>query len=129
MKCLRRTLRRGWGRKKLLSVRDIHRRGRVSGQHSDETSGCSGSHQGAATGSCAACWCPSMAKDLADLSYDAAKAALEEKKIGQVAPNIKNAAQLTGNEMSSNKTHYYGHIDMSQSEFGTTVSVFDIVKF
>jgi hypothetical protein len=41
------------------------------------------------------------AKDLADLSFSAAKEAKEDGKYGQVAPNIKNAAQLTGIDMSS----------------------------
>lgn len=43
------------------------------------------------------------AKHLADLSYQAAKEALDGGKFGQVAPNIKNAAQLTGIDMT-NKT-------------------------
>ncbi|QHM71290.1 terminase small subunit [Mixta intestinalis] len=56
------------------------------------------------------------AKDLADLSYNAAKAALNDKKFGQVAPNIKNAAQLTGIEMSNNKTEV--NVDLAGLSYG-----------
>lgn len=41
------------------------------------------------------------AKDLADLSYQAAQAAKTAGKFGQVAPNVKNAAMLTGLEMGN----------------------------
>ncbi|EIU7558149.1 terminase small subunit [Providencia rettgeri] len=56
------------------------------------------------------------AKDLADLSFKAAKDALEDKKFGQVAPNIKNAAQLTGIEMSTNKTEV--NVDLAGLSYG-----------
>nr|WP_254684210.1 terminase small subunit [Providencia heimbachae] len=56
------------------------------------------------------------AKDLADLSYKAAQDALQDKKFGQVAPNIKNAAQLTGIEMSTNKTEV--NVDLAGLSYG-----------
>ncbi|WP_273818060.1 terminase small subunit [Providencia rettgeri] len=56
------------------------------------------------------------AKDLADLSFKAAKDALQDKKFGQVAPNIKNAAQLTGIEMSTNKTEV--NVDLVGLSYG-----------
>ncbi|EPC7688599.1 terminase small subunit [Providencia stuartii] len=56
------------------------------------------------------------AKDLADLSFKAAKDALQDKKFGQVAPNIKNAAQLTGIEMSTNKTEV--NVDLAGLSYG-----------
>ncbi|MBC8947211.1 terminase small subunit [Xenorhabdus indica] len=56
------------------------------------------------------------AKDLADLSYQAAKEAAESGKFGQVAPNIKNAAQLTGIDMSSNKTEV--NVDLAGLSYG-----------
>ncbi|WP_340619327.1 terminase small subunit [Xenorhabdus siamensis] len=56
------------------------------------------------------------AKDLADLSFKSAKAALGAKKFGQVAPNIKNAAQLTGIDMSSNKTEV--NVDLAGLSYG-----------
>ncbi|MER5082244.1 hypothetical protein [Providencia stuartii] len=56
------------------------------------------------------------AKDLADLSFKAAKDALQDKKFGQVAPNIKNAAQLTGIEMSTNKTEV--NVDLAGLTYG-----------
>ncbi|WP_312384822.1 terminase small subunit [Atlantibacter subterraneus] len=55
------------------------------------------------------------AKDLAELSYKSAKEALQEKKFGQVAPNIKNAAQLTGIDMS-NKTEV--NVDLAGLSYG-----------
>jgi phage terminase small subunit len=45
---------------------------------------------------------------LAELSYKSAQQALKKEKFGQVAPNIKNAAQLTGIDMSTNKTEVTG---------------------
>ncbi|EMQ2227351.1 terminase small subunit [Citrobacter freundii] len=56
------------------------------------------------------------AKDLADLSYKSAQQALQDKKFGQVAPNIKNAAQLTGIDMSSSKTEV--NVDLSGLSYG-----------
>lgn len=56
------------------------------------------------------------AKDLADLSFKAAQDALQDKKFGQVAPNIKNAAQLTGIEMSTNKTEV--NVDLAGLSYG-----------
>lgn len=56
------------------------------------------------------------AKDLADLSFKAAKDALDDKKFGQVAPNIKNAAQLTGIDMSTNKTEV--NVDLAGVSYG-----------
>lgn len=56
------------------------------------------------------------AKDLAELSYKSAKEALQEKKFGQVAPNIKNAAQLTGIDMASNKTEV--NVDLAGLSYG-----------
>ncbi|MBD2816333.1 terminase small subunit [Xenorhabdus sp. Flor] len=56
------------------------------------------------------------AKDLADLSYQAAKEAAESGKFGQVAPNIKNAAQLTGIDMSSSKTEV--NVDLAGLSYG-----------
>lgn len=56
------------------------------------------------------------AKDLADLSFKAAKDALTDKKFGQVAPNIKNAAQLTGIDMSTNKTEV--NVDLAGLSYG-----------
>ncbi|WP_272692045.1 MULTISPECIES: terminase small subunit [Providencia] len=56
------------------------------------------------------------AKDLADLSFKAAKDALQDKKFGQVVPNIKNAAQLTGIEMSTNKTEV--NVDLAGLSYG-----------
>ncbi|MDE1483967.1 terminase small subunit [Xenorhabdus bovienii] len=56
------------------------------------------------------------AKDLADLSYQAAKKAAESGKFGQVAPNIKNAAQLTGIDMSSSKTEV--NVDLAGLSYG-----------
>ena len=44
------------------------------------------------------------ARDLADLSFNAAKEAAAAKQFGQVAPNVKNAAQLIGVEMGASKT-------------------------
>ncbi|WP_257590216.1 hypothetical protein [Serratia marcescens] len=41
---------------------------------------------------------------LAELLYKSTQLALANKKLGQVAPNVKNAAQLTGIDMSTNKT-------------------------
>ncbi|EFK0764538.1 hypothetical protein AWB05_001675 [Escherichia coli] len=55
------------------------------------------------------------AKDLAELSYKSAKAALDAEKFGQVAPNIKNAAQLTGIDMS-NKTEV--NVDLAGLSYG-----------
>lgn len=56
------------------------------------------------------------AKDLAELSYKSAKEALQEKKFGQVAPNIKNAAQLTGIDMASSKTEV--NVDLAGLSYG-----------
>ncbi|WP_242689474.1 terminase small subunit [Photorhabdus cinerea] len=56
------------------------------------------------------------AKDLAELSHKAAQQALADKKFGQVAPNIKNAAQLTGIDMSSNKTEV--NVDLAGLSYG-----------
>ncbi|EKN4773926.1 terminase small subunit [Yersinia enterocolitica] len=56
------------------------------------------------------------AKDLADLSYKAAKEARAAGKFGQVAPNIKNAAQLTGLDMSTNKTEV--NVDLAGLSYG-----------
>ncbi|HID4048081.1 TPA: terminase small subunit [Pluralibacter gergoviae] len=56
------------------------------------------------------------AKDLAELSFKSAKEALQDKKFGQVAPNIKNAAQLTGIDMSSNKTEV--NVDLAGLSYG-----------
>ena len=56
------------------------------------------------------------AKDLAELSYKSAKQALQDKKFGQVAPNIKNAAQLTGIDMSTNKTEV--NVDLAGLSYG-----------
>jgi len=55
------------------------------------------------------------AKDLADLSFTAAKEAKQAGKYGQVAPNIKNAAQLTGIDMS-NKTEV--NVDLAGLSYG-----------
>lgn len=55
------------------------------------------------------------ARDLADLSYNAAKAAKAAGKFGQVAPNVKNAAQLTGIEMG-NKTEV--NVDLAGLSYG-----------
>ncbi len=56
------------------------------------------------------------AKDLAELSYKSAKLALDNKKFGQVAPNVKNAAQLTGIDMSTNKTEV--NVDLAGLSYG-----------
>lgn len=56
------------------------------------------------------------AKDLAELSFKSAKEALQDKKFGQVAPNIKNAAQLTGIDMSANKTEV--NVDLAGLSYG-----------
>lgn len=56
------------------------------------------------------------AKDLAELSFKSAKEALQDKKFGQVAPNIKNAAQLTGIDMSTNKTEV--NVDLAGLSYG-----------
>lgn len=56
------------------------------------------------------------AKDLAELSYKAGKEALGAGKFGQVAPNIKNAAQLTGIDMASNKTEV--NVDLAGLSYG-----------
>lgn len=56
------------------------------------------------------------AKDLAELSYKSAKEALADKKFGQVAPNIKNAAQLTGIDMTANKTEV--NVDLAGLNYG-----------
>ncbi|EBL3323395.1 hypothetical protein D4T62_10640 [Salmonella enterica subsp. enterica] len=56
------------------------------------------------------------AKDLAELSYKAAKDAAENGKYGQVAPNIKNAAQLTGIDMSTSKTEV--SVDLAGLSYG-----------
>ncbi|WP_447875612.1 terminase small subunit [Serratia fonticola] len=56
------------------------------------------------------------AKDLAELSYKSAKQALANKKFGQVAPNVKNAAQLTGIDMSTNKTEV--NVDLVGLSYG-----------
>ncbi|MBS9443014.1 terminase small subunit [Photorhabdus heterorhabditis] len=53
---------------------------------------------------------------LAELSFRAGKEALADKKFGQVAPNIKNAAQLTGIDMSSNKTEV--NVDLAGLSYG-----------
>jgi phage terminase small subunit len=55
------------------------------------------------------------AKDLADLSFKAAKEASAAGKFGQVAPNVKNAAQLTGIDMS-NKTEV--NVDLAGLSYG-----------
>ena len=55
------------------------------------------------------------AKDLAELSYKSAKATLDAAKFGQVAPNIKNAAQLTCIDMS-NKTEV--NVDLAGLSYG-----------
>lgn len=56
------------------------------------------------------------AKDLAELSYKASKEALSAGKFGQVAPNIKNAAQLTGIDMASSKTEV--NVDLAGLSYG-----------
>lgn len=56
------------------------------------------------------------AKDLAELSYKSAQQALKNQKFGQVAPNVKNAAQLTGIDMSTNKTEV--NVDLAGLSYG-----------
>ena len=56
------------------------------------------------------------AKDLAELSYKASKEALNAGKFGQVAPNIKNAAQLTGIDMATSKTEV--NVDLAGLSYG-----------
>lgn len=53
---------------------------------------------------------------LAELSYKSAQLALQNKKFGQVAPNVKNAAQLTGIDMSTNKTEV--NVDLAGLSYG-----------
>ncbi|MDR8492663.1 terminase small subunit [Serratia nevei] len=53
---------------------------------------------------------------LAELSYKSAQLALKNQKFGQVAPNVKNAAQLTGIDMSSNKTEV--NVDLAGLSYG-----------
>lgn len=53
---------------------------------------------------------------LAELSYKSAQQALKKEKFGQVAPNIKNAAQLTGIDMSTNKTEV--NVDLAGLSYG-----------
>lgn len=53
---------------------------------------------------------------LAELSFKSAKQALANKKFGQVAPNVKNAAQLTGIDMSTNKTEV--NVDLAGLSYG-----------
>jgi len=56
------------------------------------------------------------AKDLAELSYKSAQQALVDKKFGQVAPNVKNAAQLTGIDMAASKTEV--SVDLAGLSYG-----------
>ncbi|WP_158780610.1 hypothetical protein [Pantoea sp. BAV 3049] len=56
------------------------------------------------------------AKDLADLSYKAAQEAKAAGKFGMVAPNVKNAAQLTGIDMSTSKTEV--NVDLAGLSYG-----------
>ncbi|MGO2458776.1 MAG: terminase small subunit [Ewingella sp.] len=56
------------------------------------------------------------AKDLAELSYKSAQQALVDKKFGQVAPNVKNAAQLTGIDMAASKTEV--NVDLAGLSYG-----------
>lgn len=53
---------------------------------------------------------------LAELSYKSAQKALEDQKYGQVAPNVKNAAQLTGIDMSASKTEV--NVDLAGLSYG-----------
>lgn len=53
---------------------------------------------------------------LAELSYKSAQQALKNQKFGQVAPNVKNAAQLTGIDMSTNKTEV--NVDLAGLSYG-----------
>jgi hypothetical protein len=53
---------------------------------------------------------------LAELSYKSAQQALKNQKFSQVAPNVKNAAQLTGIDMSTNKTEV--NVDLAGLSYG-----------
>ena len=60
------------------------------------------------------------AGDLAELSFKSAQLALKKEKFGQVAPNIKNAAQLTGIDMS-NKGEV--DVDLAGLSYGKVVVI------
>lgn len=53
---------------------------------------------------------------LAELSYKSAQLVLANKKFGQVAPNVKKAAQLTSIDMSTNKTEV--NVDLAGLSYG-----------